>query len=316
MKNNHQKLIVILGPTAAGKTSLALKLAQEFDGEIISADSRQIYRGMDIGTDKIKNGGLKQTPPASRPKIDKLFYDQIKGINHYLIDIVNPDEEYTLAQFKKDAVTAIQDIQKRGKLPFLVGGTGLYIKAVVDNLQIPSVPPDEAIRSELEAMNNEKLMAELEKLDPVSAKKIDLNNKRRLIRAVEVCRITGQPFSEQTKKGEQLFDILQIGLKAPREKLYERIEQRVEEMFTEGLLEEVKGLAEKYSSDLPAMSGIGYKEVGQYLQNKISLEETKELIKRNSRRYAKRQLTWFKRDERIKWVEDYKRIKLIIEKLI
>jgi tRNA dimethylallyltransferase len=302
MSNRLPKLIVILGPTASGKSKLALKLAKKINGEVVSADSRQIYGGMDIGTAKIeftRTQEHKNTRTIFHPKT-------AEGIPHHMIDIVNPDEEYTLAQYKKQAIKVIKNIQKRGKMPFLVGGTGLYIQVIVDNLQIPKVPPNKALRSRLKNKSNEELLAKLKKLDPESTKQIDPHNKRRLIRAIEVCKVTGQAFSQQIKKGEPLFDVLQIGIKVPREELYKRINLRVEKMIRMGLVEEVKKLTKTYSFDLPSMSGIGYKEIIMYLQGKIGWDEAKELIKRNTRRYARRQMTWFRGDRRIKWVEGYK----------
>ena len=278
-------LIVVLGPTASGKTKIAIKLAKDFNGEIISADSRQIYRGMNIGTDKIS--------PL-----------ETQGIPHYLIDIVNPDEEFTLAQYKELAIKTIREIQERKKLPFLVGGTGLYIQAITDNLEIPTVPPDAKLRSNLERIDQKKLVEMLKKLDPVGAKKIDLNNPRRIIRALEVCLKTGQPFSSQTRKGKRLFKIIEIGLNPPREKLYQKIDQRVDWMIENGLINEVKSLLKKYPPNLPAFSGIGYQEIIQYLQGKITLEESIQQIKFHTHQYARRQITWFKKDQKIKWVKN------------
>ncbi|NQV12969.1 MAG: tRNA (adenosine(37)-N6)-dimethylallyltransferase MiaA [Parcubacteria group bacterium] len=293
MSKKLPQLIVILGPTASGKTGLSLSLAQNFNGQIISADSRQIYRGMDIGTDKTTDS----------------------DIPHHLIDIANPDEEFTLSDYQQAAFKIIES--EPTKLNFLVGGTGLYISAIVDNLQIPAVKPDEKLRSKLQKMSSKKLLAELKKLDPVSAQKIDPQNKRRLIRAIEVCQVTGQPFSEQTTKGEPRVEALQIGLDVPREKLYTRINQRVDEMITAGLVDEVKNLLAKgYSKDLPAFSGIGYKEIISYLEKEISLDEATELIKRNTRRYAKKQLTWFRRDKNIRWVKNYQEAEKLVENFL
>ena len=282
----RNKLIVILGPTASGKSDLAIKLARKFDGEIVSADSRQIYQEMDIGT-------------------NKLTKKQMSGIKHYLINVVKPDQGFTLAQYKRLAVKAIKDIQKRDKLPFLVGGTGLYIQAIVDNLQIPRVKPDKKLRNKLEKLTNQELLQKLKKTDPLTAKTIDLNNRRRLIRALEVCLKTKKPFSQQRRKGRTLFDICQIGLKLNKKILERRINQRVEQMFKMGLIKETKKLAKRYSLELPAMSGIGYQETSQYLQGKINLRQTKELIKRRTRQYARRQMTWFKKDRRINWIKNY-----------
>jgi tRNA dimethylallyltransferase len=285
-KSPHNKLIIILGPTASGKSELAIKLAKRFKGQIVSADSRQIYQEMDIGT-------------------NKLTKKQMVGIKHYLIDLIKPSQGFTLAQYKKLAVKAIKYIQKRGKLPFLVGGTGLYIQAVVDNLQIPRVKPNKKLRNKLEKLTNQELWQQLKKLDPLTIVTIDPRNKRRLIRALEVCLITKKPFSQQRKKGQPLFDVLLIGLKVNKKTLKQRIGQRVEQMLKTGLIKETKKLVKKYSFELPAMSGIGYQEVSQYLQDKITLQQTKGLIKQHTRQYARRQLTWFKRDKRIKWVSNY-----------
>lgn len=285
---SRSNLIVILGPTGSGKSELAIKLAKKFNGEIVSADSRQIYREMDIGTAKITE-------------------KQMAGIPHYLINRVKPNQEFTLAQYKKGAIKIIKDIQKRNKLPFLVGGTGLYIQAVVDNLQIPQVKPDKKLRNELEKLTNQQLYQRLKKLDPLALQMIDLNNKRRMIRALEVCLKTKKPFSQQKQKGRTLFNVLQIGLKLNRKTLEKIINQRVDKMFEAGLVREVEKLIKKYRSDLPSMSGIGYQEIIAYLQNKISLRQAKKLIKLHTRQYAHRQMTWFKRDQRIVWLDNYKK---------
>ena len=285
-----KKIIVILGPTASGKTELALKIAKSLSatasGEIISADSRQIYRGMNIGTAK---------PTLKQQRI----------IPHHLIDIIEPNKNFALSQYKKLAIKKIREIHKKNKIPFLVGGTGLYIQAIVDNLKIPQVKPNKKIREKLEKINLPTLLKQLQKLDPITAQTIDIHNKRRLIRALEVCLITKKPFSQQREKGKPLFDILQIGIKIDKKNLNRKINQRVDEMIETGLVEEVKSLVKKYSSQLPAMSGIGYREIIQYLDNKISLEYAKNLIKLHTRQYAKRQMTWFKRDKKIKWVKNY-----------
>lgn len=284
-------LIVILGPTASGKTRLALDLAQKFNGYIISSDSRQVYRGTDIGTDKL-------------PKSEQ------RGIPHRMIDIVDPDQDFTLAQYQK-TVFAILKKQKE-HLPFLVGGTGLYIKSVVDNLSIPKGGPDKVLRKKLEQKSTPELFQELIQLDPPAARMIDENNKRRLIRAIEVCRKTGEKFSLQLKKKKPIVRALQIGIKVPREKLYQKINQRVDEMIKQGLVEETKHLGKKYGWELPAMSAIGYQQIGFYLLGKLSLTEATELIKKNSRNYARRQMTWFRRDKRIKWIENKKEAEKLI----
>lgn len=292
-----KKLIIILGPTASGKSNLAIKLAKEFNGEIVSADSRQIYKEMDIGTAKITK-------------------KEMDGIPHYLIDIINPDKEFTLAQYKKLAVKTIKDIQKRNKLPFLVGGTGLYIQTIVDNLQIPEVRPDNKLRDKLERQTNQKLYDQLKKLDPQSLKVININNKRRMVRALEVCLLTKKPFSQQRKKGKLLFNTLQIGIKPNKKTLERKINQRADKMIQAGLIEEVKNLIKKYGHKPYSMSGIGYKEIISYLEKKISLDKAKELTKIHTRQYARRQMSWFRRDKKIKWIKTYLEAKKIIKQLL
>ncbi|MEA1937389.1 MAG: tRNA (adenosine(37)-N6)-dimethylallyltransferase MiaA [Patescibacteria group bacterium] len=298
--NQKPKLVVILGPTASGKTELALKLAEKFNGEIINADSRQIYKNMTIGTgspfSKIHN--LQFTIHDSIP---------INNIPHYLFHFAHPNEDFSVAEYKKLAVEKIGEIQKQNKVPFLVGGTGLYINSVVDNLKIPKASPDDKIRKRLDKLNAKKLFVKLKKIDPKSAEIIGLNNKRKLIRALEVYEITGKLFSAQQIKGAPLFDILQIGVKMDREKLYKKIDQRVDKMIAMGLIKEAKNLIKKYSFNLPAMSGIGYREIGLYLENKIVLEEAIQKVKFRTHQYARRQMTWFRKDNRTKWVENYKK---------
>lgn len=303
MEPSLKKLIVILGPTASGKTELAVQLAKEFNGEIINADSRQIYVGMDIGTAKpikTQKAGLKSS----------IIY---KDIPHHLIDIVRPDQDFTLSQYQKLAILKIKDIQSRDKIPFLVGGTGLYIQSVVDNLKIPEVPPHEDIRKELETLNTVELLRLLRKLDPVAASAIDAHNRRRLIRALEVCLATGKPFSQLRQKGTPLFDVLQIGIDVPKEEIRARIDQRVDNMIKQGLIEEVKKINNQYLFTLPAMSSIGYKEFELYLKNETDLENTTGLIKKNTREYAKKQITWFKKDSRIQWVRDHEEAKELLK---
>lgn len=296
-----KKLVVILGPTASGKTKLALKIAQSLAandrGEIISADSRQIYQGMDIGTAK---------PTCQQQKI----------IRHHLIDIIKPDDNFTLSQYQKLALKKIKEIHQKNKIPFLVGGTGLYIQAIVDNLKIPRVKPDSKIREKLEVMSLSALLRQLQQLDPITAQTIDTHNRRRLTRALEVCLTTKKPFSQQREKGRSVFNILQIGVKIDKKTLDHRINQRVDQMLETGLVEEVKSLMKNYAPQLPAMSGIGYREIIQYLNHEISLEQAKALIKLHTRQYAKRQITWFKRDKRIKWVKDYQEAHELIREFL
>lgn len=293
--SEKQKLIVILGPTASGKTGLAIKMAKEFNGEIISADSRQIYKKMDIGTAKAK-GEWRSVDGKKRYVVE--------GVPHYAVDLVDPGKTFTVAEFKTLAVGAIDDIIRRGKTPLLVGGTGLYVWAIVDNLQFPTGEPMKKLRSSFEAKSIEELTALLDTVDPAAASFIDKKNKRRVIRALEVAISTGQSFVEQRKKSEPLYDCLQIGLKWPQTELYDRINKRIDEQWEKGWQKEVENLIrQKYSFDLPSLSGIGYREVGAYFQGETSLREMFNILKRETRRYAKRQITWFKRDRRINWVD-------------
>ena len=286
------KLIVILGPTASGKSEMALSLAKKFKGEIISADSRQIYKEMDIGTAKLKNN---------------------QKVVHYLIDIKKPNQEFNVALFKKSAIKIIKDIQKRGKMPFLVGGTGLYIKAIVDNLNFPTAVPQLKLREKLEKKSLKELFKAYKKLDPKGAKFIDKDNKRRLIRAIEVCKITGKPFWEQRKKEEPIFRVLQIGIKLPEKLLRNNIEKRVEKMFKDGLEKEARNLAKKYGL-IPPLQTIGYQEWKEFFEGKINKEEVKKLIVQHTNKFAKRQITWFKRDKRINWVKNLKEAENIIRR--
>ena len=303
----HKKLVVILGPTASGKTSLSLKLAEKLNGEIVSADSRQIYRELDIGT----------------AKPDK---KQLKQIKHYLINIKNPNQHYTVAQYKREAIKAINKIIKSGKVPFLVGGTGLYIKSLTDNLEIPEVKPDWKLRDKLESEIKNKglknVYNKLIKLDPEAAYIIDKNNPRRVVRALEIAIKTKKPFSQQRKKGKPLFDILEIGLNPGEKKLIKIINKRVDRMIETGLLKEVKRLIKKYNKKLHTFDAIGYREIIDCLDNKISLKEAAERIKKNTWHFAKRQMTWFKKpavptqDDQIHWVKNQKEAGRLISEFL
>src|SRR2546421_637262 len=248
------KLLVITGPTNVGKTALTINLTDQLNGEIISADSRQIYREMNIGTAKPTLAEQQQA-------------------RHHLIDIVNPDQSFTLADFQHHAYQAIDDIISRGKNPILVGGTGLYISAVVNGLKIPRVAPDGELRAQLEALPAQDLLQKLQKLDPISAKTIPPQNKRRLIRALEVTTILGRPFSEVNKDYHRPFDTLKIALPAPRKSLYARADRGVDEWQKSGWLEELKSLRAKSPATLPSMSSIGYREIGMFLDEQLSLDE-------------------------------------------
>ncbi|MCL0097171.1 tRNA (adenosine(37)-N6)-dimethylallyltransferase MiaA [Dehalococcoidia bacterium] len=285
-----KSLVAILGPTAVGKSKLAMDLAQQLDGEIISADSRQVYRFLDIGT-------AKPTP------------EERSLVPHHLIDIVDPDEDFNLATYQGLAHAAINDVQRRGKLPFLVGGSGLYVRAVLEGWSIPQVPPNAQIRQKLEARaeagGGDTLFQELRRLDPEAAGEIDPRNLRRVIRALEVCRSTGKRFSELRKKASPDFDTLIIGLTVERAELYRRIDSRVDRMIEQGLVEEVSDLIGRgYSPDLPSMSSVGYQEIGRFLSGETDLATAVQRVKYETHRFARHQYAWFRlRDERIHWFE-------------
>jgi len=328
----YNKLIIILGPTASGKSEMALKLAKKFNGEIVSADSRQIYKEMNIGTAKpyLNQKSLLRQGYGGQKKIkNKLKPILIQKIPHYLIDIAKPNQKFSVAEYKELAVKIIRDITSRGKIPILAGGTGLYISAIADNIEIPKVKPNLFLRKKLEKTPLSKLLARLKKSDLATFKTIDKNNKRRIIRALEVTISTGKPFSMQRKKGAPLFDCLQIGIDIPREKLYKKIDDRVEKMIKAGLVNETKSLAKKYSWRLPSMSGIGYREIGMYLRGEIPLKKAKELIKFATHSYARRQITWFtrqnfasqnlggfRRHKRIQWIKNYKQTEELVCKFL
>jgi tRNA dimethylallyltransferase len=284
------RLVAIVGPTGVGKSRLALDLAQALDGEIVSADSRQVYRYMDIGTAKPTKKELSLVP-------------------HHLIDILSPDEDFGLAQYQKLADEAIADIQKRGKRAILVGGSGLYVWVVVEGWKIPKVVPDLKLRRKLEEKaareGRSGLYQELAQVDPVAAQRIDPGNIRRIIRALEVYRGAEAPISRLQLKTKPLYETLMIGLTADRAELYRRIDLRVDEMIELGLVDEVKGLMDKgYALSLPAMSGIGYKQIGLYLRGELTLATAIQQIKFETHRLVRHQYSWFRlKDDRIRWFD-------------
>ncbi|WP_291648080.1 tRNA (adenosine(37)-N6)-dimethylallyltransferase MiaA [Clostridium sp.] len=281
------KILVIAGPTAVGKTDLSIKLAKELNGEIISTDSMQIYKYMDIGSAKITK-------------------EEMCGVPHHMIDVVDPSTPFSVADYKEMAQKCIEDIISRGKLPILTGGTGLYINALTCNMNFTEAENDLEYRKQLEELaethGNEYIHNMLKEIDPISYKEIHYNNRKRVIRALEVYKLTKKPFSS-FNAGEEFYngpyDVSYYVLNMDREKLYNRINLRVDIMMDKGLLEECIKLKEMgYNSSVQSMQGIGYKEIFYYLENKISLNEAVEMIKQGSRNYAKRQLTWFRRDPR------------------
>lgn len=291
-----EKLIVILGPTASGKTELAIKLAKEFNGEIISADSRQIYKEMDIGTAK----------PTEKEK---------KEVHHHLIDLKSPNEEFNVSLYKKVAIKKIKKVIKKGKIPFLVGGTGLYISAICDNLDFPGVPPNKELREKLEKKDKEELFKIYKKLDPEGAKYIDKDNKRRLIRAIEVSKITKKSFWKQRKKRKPLFDILKIGIKRNKEELEKRIEERVKKMIKIGLEKEARNLFQKYGN-IPSLETIGYQEWRDFFEGKKRKEEVIKEIILHTKQYTRRQMTWFKKDKKIHWIKTLKEAEELIKNFL
>lgn len=311
--NDKQKLplVVIVGPTAVGKTSLSIALAERLDGEIVSADSRLLYRGMDIGTAK----------PTR---------EEMGNVPHHLIDVANPDEVWSLALYQRQAYRIIDAIHAKGKLPFLVGGTGQYVRSIIEGWQIPPQKPDHSLRDVInqwvETIGADGLHHRLSILDPEAARRIDYRNVRRTVRALEVILKTGKRFSTLRRKQESPYLPIILGIERPREELYERVDQRIDQMLDASLVEEIKGLLEAgYSPELPTMSAIGYGELIGYINGETTLDEAITLIKRNTRIFVRRQANWFKPDDpRIKWfkasknlpdeMEEYIRSKTYVEK--
>ncbi len=285
---NH--LLAIVGPTGIGKSRLALRLAQTFEGEIVSADSRQVYRHMDIGTAKPSREELSLVP-------------------HHLINILNPDEDFSLAQYQELACRVIGDIHQRSKLPILVGGSGMYVWSILEGWGIPRVPPDLEFRHSLKEKadkgGTDELYQELEKVDPVAVQRIDRRNVRRTIRALEVHRGTETPFSQLQYKKTPPFNILIVGLTADRAELYRRIDLRVDKMIKQGLVAEVEKLMNMgYDFNMPAMSGIGYKQIGMFLNDELTLATATQQIKFETHRFVRHQYNWFRlKDKRIEWFD-------------
>lgn len=285
-----EKLVVIIGPTAVGKTQLSLDLAQQFNGEIISGDSMQVYRGMDIGTAKAEPAELALVP-------------------HHLIDIKNPDEEYSVALFQESATRLITEINQRERLPFIVGGTGLYIESVTHRFQFSQAAQDPELRERLQRLADaegvEALHARLADVDPITAQRLHPNDVKRVIRALEIYESTGYKMSDfQLRAQHSPYDLVMIGLTMERAVLYERINRRVELMIEEGLVEEVRGLLDKgYDASMVSMQGLGYKELIPYLYSEITLEKAINDIQQRTRHFAKRQLSWFRRIPEVQWFD-------------
>lgn len=301
----NNKVIVIVGPTAVGKTNLSIELAKRINGEIISADSMQVYKYMDIGTAK----------PS---------HEEMQGIKHYMIDVFEPDEECNVAKYKEMAQDCIEEILNKIKVPIIVGGTGLYVNSVVDNIEFSKTITDWGYRARLEERAKkegaEVLYKELQEIDKETAEKIHQNDLRRIIRALEVNYSTGKPISYHNKLSRQnpsKYDFAMIGLNMGRAELYKRIDKRVDKMIADGLVNEVKDLVERGVSEKhTSMQGLGYKEIVEYINGKTSLDKTIEILKMNSRRYAKRQLTWFRREQKIQWCDMNEDLENIIKKII
>lgn len=278
-------LIVIGGPTASGKTKLAVKLCKKFDGEVINADSRQIYDEMEIGNERTKP-------------------EEMEGVPHHLLATAKPDEVITIAHYKLLAEKVIDDILTRNKIPFLVGGTGLYLDVITKNFQIPAGNPDQELRKKLEQKSIEELLKDLQKIDQEEYEKQKVQkNKRYIIRALEIFQLTGQPKSITASQANPKYDSFKIAIEWPRKVLYDRINKRTAYQVDHGMIEEVQTLIKKYDPLLPAMTSIGCKEVVPYLQNEITKEELIETLRQNNRNYAKRQLTWLKKNPDYHWIE-------------
>lgn len=281
-KTNKIKVIAIVGATASGKTAYSIELAKKNDGEIISADSRLVYNGFNIGTAK----------PTK---------EEQSGVPHYMIDIVEPEFDYSAGLYKSGARQKIIEISQKGKVPIVVGGTGLYIDILLKNYDLPKIQPDKHLRKELSSLSSSELFSMLNKLDAEACEIINENDRKKLIRAIEIIKTTGNTLSNSRGMNEQEFEVEWIGRNFDRETLYSRIDSRVDVMIEQGLVEETKKLLSKHGRIPNLINTIGYREIISYLDGKLSLEEAKDLLKKNTRNYAKRQLTWFRKNENINW---------------
>lgn len=288
----ERRLLAIVGPTATGKTEVGVRVAEALEGEIVSADSMQVYRGMDIGT-------AKPTP------------EQRERVPHHLVDILDPNEEFSVADYRARADAAIEDIWSRGKQPVLVGGSGFYVRALIEEMDFSAASPNAELRARLEAEAEAKgveaLHARLAEVDPRSAERIHPNDKKRIIRAIEVYEQTGEPMSARRRQLDRAaaarYNVCEYGLFLPRRELYRRIEERIDRMMEAGLAEEAERLlSQGYGEDLVAMKGLGYAQLAPYVRGAVTLEEAVRLLKRDTRRFAKRQMTWFRSDARVEWL--------------
>ena len=296
---NKPKVIVICGPTASGKTALSIELAKKINGEIISCDSMQIYKYMDIGT--------------AKPTLEEQ-----KEVKHHLIDFVEPNQRYSVAEYKKDAEKSIEEILSKGKTPIIVGGTGLYVDSLIYGIEYPEIELDEEYRKQLEKEIEEKGLESLynkaKEIDSKAMEKISPNDKKRIMRVVEIYKATGKTKTEQeieSRTHEVKYDYKVFAIKMDREKLYERINKRVDLMVKKGLIEEVQNILKKYDKFPTAMQGLGYKEAVEYLEGKKTKEEMIDKIKMQTRRYAKRQITWFKKNKQTVWIENNELSKIL-----
>jgi tRNA dimethylallyltransferase len=305
-KNRLPRIVCVVGPTSSGKTSLSIRLATQFNGEIVNADARQCYTHFSIGTGK---------PVGMRGTFEGRRVFLVSGVPHYLMDFLDPMVRLTAAEWRELALTTIKAIDRRHRLPIIVGGTGLYVQALIDNFTFPKVEPKPHLRAAFEEKSLEELAALLVKLDPDAAQAVDLKNPRRVIRALEVITFTGKPFTAQKKLGKPLVDALQIGIRRSRAELNERIDEEIENMIDRGWIDEIREIVAKgISCDAPAMTSIGYRELLRYIRGEETLNQAIKTCKTAVHRYAKRQETWFKRDARIRWVSDQDEALDVVEK--